>query len=338
MRSRPPLVPRLSALVACAAALELLACTGEKNFTLPGLDAGAPSARYQAVCATWAQRECAAASLCAIAILARWEDTAQCVARETLTCELQAADPDVSFDPARVSGCTFPDGCAGAPGMLSAPDSAGLCLSAGKAALGAPCIWNAACASGECVYPYGPDGTRAPCGTCQTPARCACTPNQACVVEDGGFACATLPNAGESCGAPLFACHDAQCVPLGEADAGVGLCSPIPTATIGMPCDTGPVGRLCLSGASDLYCDAASHCRAYVPADYGAPCAASSGGEGAVCVGAGWCDSMATGVCQPPSADGDPCDDLLVPCLSPARCVSGSCVFPSLASCAAAGR
>ena len=46
--------------------LSFLACTGEKSFTLPGVDAGAPSARYQAVCATWAQRECAAASLCAM--------------------------------------------------------------------------------------------------------------------------------------------------------------------------------------------------------------------------------------------------------------------------------
>jgi hypothetical protein len=332
MRSRPPLASGLAALVACATVLGLPACTGEKSFTLPGIDAGPPSARYQAVCAGWAQRECTAAAGCALAILARWEDTAQCVARETLSCELQAADPDVSFDSARVAGCTFPDGCAGAPGMLSAPDSAGLCLSAGKAPLGAPCIWNSACASGECTYSYGFDGTKAVCGTCQAPVRCACTPNQECLVRDGGFECATLPDAGDPCGAPLFSCNDAQCVAFG--DAGEGLCTPLPTVTVGMPCDTG--GPLCISSGSELYCDATSHCRAYTPADYGAPCTASTGGEGGLCIGAGWCDSMATGVCQPPSADGDPCDDLLVPCLAPARCVSGSCVFPSLASCAAA--
>ncbi len=332
MRSRPPLASGLAALVACATVLGLPACTGEKSFTLPGIDAGPPSARYQAVCAGWAERECAAAAGCALAILARWDDSGQCVARETLACELQAADPDVSFDSARVAGCTFPDGCAGAPGMLSAPDSAGLCLSAGKAPLGAPCIWNSACASGNCVYSYGGDGSKARCGTCQESIQCACADNQECVAKDGGSECVTLPDAGEPCGPPLFSCNGSQCLYAG--DGGEGLCSATPEATLGMPCSTSLAGPWCFSGTSDLYCDGTGHCRAHEPAEYGAPCTASTGGEGSVCVGAGWCDSMTTGVCQPPSLDGDPCEQGIQPCLPPARCLSGACVFPSQSSCA----
>ncbi len=331
MRPRSSLPAAFPALIACAGALELAACTGEKSFVLPGADAGAPSARYEALCAAWAERECAAANLCPLGVLARWDDSEQCVARETLACELQAADPDVSFDPARVEACTFAGGCGSAPGMLSAPDSPTLCLSTGKAPPRAACVWSSACASGDCVYSYGPDGSKARCGTCQESIRCACGENQECVASDGGSECVTLPDAGEPCGPPLFSCNDSRCVSAG--DGGEGLCSATPKATLGMPCSTDLAGPQCLGGTSELYCDATGHCRAHDPAEYGAPCTAAAGGEGSVCVGAGWCDSVTTGVCQPPSLDGDPCEQGILPCLPPARCVSGACVFPSLSSC-----
>jgi hypothetical protein len=332
MRPRFPPPAGLRALIACAAALELAACTGEKSFLLPGIDAGTPSARYEAVCTGWAERECSAASLCPINLLARWDDSGQCVARETLACELQAADPDVSFDPARVEACSFADVCGSAPGMLSAPDSPTLCLGAGKAPEGAACVWSSGCASGHCVYSYGGDGSKARCGTCQESIRCACAENQECVASDGGSKCVTRPDAGEPCGPPLFSCNDSQCLYAG--DGGDGLCSAIPEAALGMPCSAGPGGPWCLLGTDDPYCDATGHCRAHDAAQYGSPCTASTGGEDSVCVGAGWCDSMTTGVCQPPALDGEPCEPGILPCLPPARCLSGACVFPSQSSCA----
>jgi hypothetical protein len=82
-----------------------------------------------------------------------------------------------------------------------------------------------------------------------------------------------------------------------------------------------------------VYCDVTGHCRAYVAAGYGQPCLTGNGGEGNVCVGAGWCDYEGTRVCLPPSPDGEPCEDQVLPCLPPARCLQGACIFPSLATC-----
>jgi len=321
----------LSRLAVLASAVGLGACTGEASFMLPSVDAGAPSARYGAVCGAWARRACAYAGSCGNPLVG-WEDNGQCVERETLSCELQADDPDVPFDPALVAGCTFPASCLYSAGVTGPPYALPLCLPPGKAPTGAPCVWNSGCQSGECDYAYVPGGTKASCGTCEPALKCACAITQECVFADGGdVACVTLPDAGEACGAPLFACNDAECVT--SADAADGMCMTVPAAGIGSPCTTGPAGPTCFSTASALYCDSTEHCSAYAPAAYGDPCALSTGGEGNVCVGAGWCDSTGTGICQPPSPDGAPCEGTTLPCLPPARCLSGACTFPSLASC-----
>jgi hypothetical protein len=321
----------LAALVIGAAALEFAACTGEASFTLPAVDAGVPSTRYEAVCTAWARRACAPGEACPRTFIAGWENDDQCVARETLACELQADDPEVPFDPATVDACTFAAGCPGGAVVHDAPYSSTLCLPPGKAPMGAPCVWNSACESGACLYPYASDGSIAACGTCQSPLRCSCASNQECVFYPDHATCVTLPDAGEKCGAPLYACNDSQCVTSGDGEHGT--CQALPGASLGMPCTADLTGPQCVSTASSVYCDVTGHCQAYVAARYGEPCVVGNGGEGNVCVGGGWCDSDSTRVCQPPAPDGEPCEDDVLPCLPPARCLQGACVFPSLATC-----
>jgi hypothetical protein len=322
----------LSSRAASILVFGLAGCTGEASFELPSVDAGAPSARYESVCAAWAKRECAYEDTCTVSLLSRWEDDDQCVERNTLSCELQAGDPDVSFDPSLVGSCTFPPDCSGAIGVSSAPYSPTLCLPPGKAPRDAPCVWDSACQSGECQYTYGFDGEEATCGTCQPPASCGCTLGQVCVEGfDGGLSCVTPPDAGEACGKPNFLCNGSVCVPTGSGQDGT--CEVVPEAGIGMPCSKDVTGPECASATSLVYCDATDHCRASAAADYGDACTLSTGGEGNVCVGAGWCDADNTGICQPPVPDGEPCDGQALPCLPPARCFEGECVFPSLSTC-----
>lgn len=334
MRPLARLPANLSTLAACALAPWLAACTGEASFELPSIDAGAPSARYATACAAWASHHCAYADRCMVSVVARWEDDAQCLERETLLCELQASDPNVSFDPGRVEACTFSANCADDVGIFPAPFSPSLCLPAGKARAGAACVWNSACQSGNCVYTFDADDSEGACGKCEPQVTCACAANanQRCVRGDGGIECVTLPDAGEPCGSPLYACNGAQCVSPGDSPDGT--CRIVPMAGIGMPCTTTAAGPQC-SIANDLaYCDHTNHCRAYEPATYGEACVLSTGGEGNLCLGDGWCDSRSTGTCQPPVLDGEPCEYPELPCLSPARCLGGACVFPTLATCA----
>jgi hypothetical protein len=324
---------RFFALAALALAPALAACTGEKSFILPLVDADDPSGRYATVCAGWAQRECAYTDACKAAVFAQWESDEQCLERETLACELQSSDPDVPFDAALVESCVPPAGCNVAPyGIVSALNAPDLCLPAGKAPTGAVCVWDSACQSGNCVYPSAGDALPPACGTCQPRLRCECSANQHCILTAGEVKCVDLPDAGETCGAPLFACNDAQC--LGAAAGDAGTCVAVPKGGVGAPCGGGALEPQCLlSPTTSLFCDHTNHCSAYTPAAYGQPCTLAAGSESGSCVGGGWCDFTGTGLCQPPAADGAPCDPDGAPCLAPARCLGGHCVFPSLATC-----
>ena len=307
----------------------LAACTGEKSFVIPLLDAGAPGGRFRDVCNAWALRECAYADRCGLAQFDRWEDDAQCIARETLACELQADDPEVPFDPALVAACMPPADCSVPFVPVSADSESSLCLPAGKAPNAAPCVWGSGCQSGSCISNSTADGPGA-CGTCAPVIRCGCTSNQRCMVSGAEPKCFDLPDAGEACGAPLFACNASTCVASSDV---AGTCQVLPEAEAGAACSTSPAGPDCSSGAVPLYCDATGHCATYVPATYGKPCTGDSGGEGSVCVGAGWCDAMGSGTCRAPAADGEPCHQLAPPCLPPARCLGAACVFPTIAAC-----
>jgi hypothetical protein len=316
----------LFALVGGAAALD--SCTGEASFVLPPVDPGFPSTRHEAVCAAWARRACSPGDACPTSSLDGWKDDSQCVARETLVCELQGDDPEVRFDPAAVEACTFDAGC---PGVFESPS---LCLPPGRAPLGAPCVSDSGCESGKCQYPWPTDGpmagVSAPCGTCQVPLQCSCASNQECVVYYDHVTCLTLHDAGDRCG-PSYACNNSECIT--PEDGGDGVCEQMPTASLGMPCSSDGTGPRCASTTSTLFCDRTGHCQQEsVAAGYGQSCLVDDAGVAHTCVAFGWCDPQ-TGICQPPEPDGEPCELFALPCLPPAVCLQGSCIFPSLASC-----
>jgi hypothetical protein len=248
---------------------------------------------------------------------------------ETLACELQGDDPDVPFDPALVAACTLPADCSAPFGVVAVSIGSALCLPAGKAPNGAPCVWSSGCQSGVCFYEFIGDGQPA-CGICKAPVRCNCTPHQECVVTGDKTKCVALPDAGEACGAPLFACKDSKCVASGDDG---GTCQTVPQGGAGAPCTNSPAGPDCLFSPTPLYCDHTDHCSPYLPAAYGQPCTTSTGDQGNVCVGAGWCDSTGSGNCQPPAPDGEPCQAGEPTCLPPARCLAGACIFPTHATC-----
>ena len=273
------------------------ACTGESSFPLPEFDSGAPDARYEGACASWAKTECAYQGRCPSSIRGRWENDAQCVERETLQCELEAADPDVHFDAMAVAACVYPTDCdARTPG---------LCLSPGAASDGAACQWNDACASGACVLSFV-EGARASCGVCVTPLSCSimCEGGETCETEvDGGERCVTIPT--------------------------------VPTASLGEPCGSGAAGPVCFEDQVELYCDETQHCRAYLPAGYGQPCGETDAGATYLCDAFGSCASLDTVLCVAPAADGALCDDAQgLNCLPPARCQANHCAFPNLSWCA----
>jgi len=130
-------------------------CSGDWTFALPPVEAGVPDTQFESACTAWAQSSCAYQQRCYSGIYFDWQSIDECVARETLGCELAAADENVSFDENRIRECQFPDDCASEP-----PN----CFPPGKTATGSACLWNAACQSGVCT---GGGTGNSVCGTCQ---------------------------------------------------------------------------------------------------------------------------------------------------------------------------
>jgi hypothetical protein len=288
--------------------------SGEWSFTIPPGDAGAPDAN-EAACAAWARAYCAFQASCP-AYNIPWEP-GQCVPRLTLECELIASDPEVAFDPARAASCPEPEAgdCARSGGDL--------CVGPGRAAIGAPCLSGDACQSGACEFTYGPEGQPAACGVCvRQPCGGGCPAGQLCNVQvDGGEGCVTVASVGQPCKAPSD-CASFFCTPDGKCGAAV---------PVGAVCSQEPAGPPC--GDPATFCDATGHCRAYLYADYGAPCA-PSGNDVYECTGLGACD-LTDNQCIPPAADGEFCDDSQgLNCVYPALCTSHQCTFPSPVSCA----
>jgi len=319
------------------------ACEGESSFVIPVEDAGAPDGRYEATCTEFAKTLCARAFACNPPVAFTWTDVPQCVARNTLHCELIASDPDVIFDPQQLQTCIEAD--AG-----ECPSSYGIdCFGAGRAPNGATCVWAEACQSGNCVVTIDVTaGYESPCGVCRPlPCNGACPDGQQCSTSpDGGSSCIPMPCGGCPAGQRCFGPVDggATCTPpLGPGQACTrdadcedffycgpdGTCSAV--ARIGDACGGAAMGRPC--GDADAYCDAKGQCSEVASLPYGASCDQIE----SVCAGAGTCDPTDS-QCLPPASDGDVCEDFQgLECLPPARCIANRCLFPGVGLCAGSG-
>jgi hypothetical protein len=287
---------------------------GQWSFSIAPGDAGAPDARYEAACSAWANAYCAFQASCPDDFIA-W-NPGQCAQRMTLACEILAADPDVAFDPQGTASCPEPE--AGACNELAG----GLCLGPGRAPRGAPCLFSAACESGDCQFVYDPEGNRSACGAC-VPLPCggSCPAGQLCDVQvDGGSACVAVASLGQACTSGSD-CASFYCTPAGTCGA---------AALAGQACSNDPTGAPCAD--PNDFCDATGTCRPFDARGYGEPCA-PDGLNLYECTGLGTCD-LVDNVCIPPAGDGEFCDDSQgLNCVIPALCISNVCTFPSAASC-----
>jgi hypothetical protein len=339
------------------------ACSGDWTFTLPAADAGVPDTRYASACTAWAKSFCAYDALCSPSP-PPWQSIEQCTARQVLSCELIAADPDVRFDEKRVGECRYPTDC-----MSEVPN----CWADGRAPSGSPCVWGPACKSGICQgsYPYT---SSLVCGVCGT------APGQPCMASDACFSgscgssattpavCAPFASAGDSCGPGLPACGTGLACSSGFSEQ-TGQCDV--ERSPGEPCDSsiyctsgaclaadGAGMRVCallakvgdVCGLDEPFCEPSLTC-AFGSGTVGQCVDAPPVATGAVCYGAahsnvfspclgfGTCGGICTPnvpgnlCCMPPSADGDPCDSVQG-CLPPAQCIAGRCAFPSIEDCA----
>jgi hypothetical protein len=300
-------------------AVTLGGCDGESSFDAPAMDAGPPSARYASECAQWAAKFCDFQASCTYDY-APWEQLDQCVQRMTLTCELVASDPDVSFDPARTAACPAPDS-----GDCTSPRGH-MCLGPGRAPLGAACLSGDACQSGYCATYVNRDGTSAPCGYCAAimpVCKGACTAMESCVLsDDGGEHCVVLADLDAGC-TKASDCRSYFCK--------AGFCATPSASATGGPCggDAGDLDFYCANGLD--FCNSKGVCTAETFADYGEACLADN--ARIVCRGAASCD-YTDNVCVPPADDGDFCDpSQALGCLPPAGCVGHVCRFPDPRFC-----
>jgi hypothetical protein len=191
-------------------------CSGDWSFMLPAVEAGAPDTRFESACTAWARSSCGYEARCLMGIHFGWQSVGECVARETLACELAAADEDVSFDEAGISGCQYPNDCASEP-----PN----CFPPGRAAPGQACLRNAACQSGVCI---GGGTPFALCGACRN-CDAACPSGQMCdAVLSRNDCVANIQPAGPPCISSaectgLTSCIGGNCVSAAEDGA---LCDP----------------------------------------------------------------------------------------------------------------
>jgi hypothetical protein len=314
-----------------ACGLAMSACTGESSFALPTWDAMAPSSQFEGPCRSWAQALCAYEARCYDPISLQWISSDQCIARETMDCELAASDPAIPFDPVAVAGCQYPTDCAAPP--------PGLCLPPGRVRVGGSCRWSDECVSGFCVL------ANAQCGSCQDiPPACdvTCPADQTCAREgDGGTqTCVAIPGIGQACPPPgalvgsISCVHAAACQITGYGPDGTGFGTCVPLASEGQPCSDSNGGPVCFDPSFPLFCDNTQHCRAFRVASYLQPCGVDDAGALYECIGWGSCAYAAMPVCVPPAADGTFCDEQQgLRCLPPARCTGNRCLFPPTTPC-----
>jgi hypothetical protein len=340
------------------------ACNGDSRFNLP-VEPASPDINDATACTAWAKSFCAYQELCDYFV---WENVDQCVAREVLSCELIAADPDVIFDEERVSGCKYPEDCESAIPQ---------CWGTGRSPAGSPCLWDQACQSGGCLG-SDPSASTTICGVCGGELGQPCASASGCfsnscgafgTAQPGQEVCGPFAKLGDACGEGMPFCGPS----LACSDPGEGAfrcVAPTPYALPGQPCEA---SLLCLSGvcaageagakecapfaslgaacgtnlpycAGGLECSSqeddaeTGHCIVAPLTGYGAGCNPMDD----TCTGFGVClascasppDGGGGWCCAAPVGDGDSCSDTQeVGCLPPAQCIAGRCIFPTVADC-----
>lgn len=287
------------------------------------------SAGLEQACTVLAASQCEKEQSCSPSLFrSQFQDLEVCVARTQLTCPIIARAPGSGYTTSSVVACAT---------ALSAATCADLannlgpsaCRMRGTLEVGAVCMDDAQCAgaenfckrSGECgvCVARKPESDRAAYGDCGSSQGCqdglVCTLGRCLPPVDPSEAC----DLGHPCPAP-YACDNAVCIPA--------------TLPLGATCDV--YGQAC-DDSQGLRCvdDA---CIVMPTAQLGETCGLQ-GNLVTSCLAGAVCDVVEgnyLGVCRPPLADGDACDDqpyLYDPCRPPATCTDGFCNLPEPLAC-----
>jgi hypothetical protein len=328
-----------------ASVLFVAACGGQSITNLT--DAGSDAAPLTP-CGAYAQAYCGKRQSCSNGTLITrdWGDMSTCLAREELSCTNSLAAPHTGKTTAAVEQCAGGIPSSSCADFLDGNLPAG-CNPTGPGAAGAPCSFNAQCASRYC------SGIRsATCGTCAAPpaagSGCAtsnCAPNQACIWNNVVTnVCEPYVGIGAACGAfanPLCE-SDLGCAGASSTTGVGGTCEPA-LQTAGVTCGSKNMGLNC-DGTVGLWC-LNSSCGSVAYVGDGMPCGYVGSGvaecTSGTCYSSGgpyftYMGATRTGTCKAFAADGAACDTSSGPgCLGSARCVTssgataGTCVVPT---------
>jgi hypothetical protein len=281
----------------------------------------------QAVCAFYAERDCAAWQKCNAPEVRYFfgGDLATCKERSTLGCVSRVTATGTNQKPSQVVECAravaalscetyldferWPEACAIPPGNLSD---------------GAACIASAQCQGGHCAI-----SNTEPCGVCRATSRAgeACGVQADCLdlMPCVNGVCVPHPKLGEPCDAKERACV-AGLVCRNLDAAGEGICEKL--LSVGAPCDPrSPAGEEC-DYTQSYACDPVARICG-VAAD-------PFGGVGAPCGSSGECNAVSFcrgGVCRARPRDGELCTVGVMECVHPARCIHGLCTVRDSAVC-----
>lgn len=287
-------------------------------------------------CTDLATARCGQLMTCSAADLEkRWPDANTCEAREKLACMNSLSAPQTAATPTTVKACADALAQSSCDAFLSAAMPPTACLPQhGPRAAGAPCAFAAECASGFCSV-----ADDAVCGTCAAePApgdSCAssgCGPTMTCVKST--MTCQVPVSAAGACGKDLPCEVGLSCV--GSTATTMGTCQAEVT-TAGGTCDPKQMTGPSCSGGAGLTCDTAMlKCVTQPLASANQPCGLV-GTTRTACSGGATCSipqGETMGVCVAPAADGGACNiDSGPGCITPAKCVSGSCQLPGSMTC-----
>jgi hypothetical protein len=307
-------------------------------------------------CSEYAQAYCNMRQSCSNGelITRDWGDMTTCLTRETLACNDGLGAPHTGQTKALIEQCTAAMPSYACADILdnNLPD---VCNAMGPGATGAPCTFNAQCATGYCS-----NDRYTTCGTCAAPpatqSSCAtsnCGHQQACIWNEKVInLCEPYVPSGAACGAygnPLCQA-DLTCAGASSATGQEGTCQ-APVGTVGATCGSqnmnlgcdNTIGLWCIGNSGGASCISVNYAGDGMPCGYVAggvtECASgtcySSGGPYFTYVG------PSTGTCKAYAADGLACDTAVGPeCLSPARCVTsggattGICTVPTASASA----
>ncbi len=278
-------------------------------------------------------QECSGGAL----ITSRYGDMATCVSRIELSCKNGIDAVDTNASPAGSEACAAAIPNESCTDYVDNNPAAACQPVAGTRAAGAVCGYSAQCASAFCDVPK-----TSACGTCAAkPADgAACTGNADCGFNQVCTKTSTCLT---------YVPEDGSCSGDGQCEFGLTCVGAVTTTTpptngtcqaqhtmMGEACDPSRKTGTDCNRSMGLYCNSTSKtCQAITFATDGQPCGTVNGAA-VVCQGGGLCviTTPPMGTCSAAAADGAACSDTAgPPCLSPSRCVNGTCVQTDGAAC-----